>query len=795
MLRNYLKIAWRNLIKNKVLSLINIGGLAVGMAAVMLICFWIWDEVSFDKYHTNYRSIAQVIQNESNNGEMKTSFHVPYPLAAELRKNYGSDFTSVAMSTISKDYVMAFGDKELNEQGSFMETGGPDLFTLNMLEGRRDALKDPSSILISASTAKAFFGNEDPMGKILKLKLTWNGLDNLKIAGVYADLPVNTTLAGMAFIGSWGHYEPFLSGMRDPWGPGIVNLYVQLANNVDLEKVSLKIRDVMQRHLKPLSAKTQPALFLQPMSKWHLYSEFKDGKNIGGEIQYVWLFGIVGIFVLLLACINFMNLSTARSEKRAREVGVRKAIGSSRRQLVYQFYSESLLCVLLAFLVSLLLVKLSLPAFNGIAGKHMFIPWGSLAFWFAGIGFSFITAIITGSYPAFYLSSFKPVKVLKGAFRVGRLASAPRKVLVVLQFTVSIVLVIGTIVVIRQILFAKDRPLGYSQDGLVTIPIRTFELHQHFDAIKQALASNGTITEMAEADSPPNNVPGTTSGIAWPGKDPNLSAGFGQERITYDYGKSIGWGFSAGRDFSRSFLSDSSAVIINQAAADFMAMKKPTDNYITFFGKQFKIIGVAKDIINRSPYGQVEPMVYFLANGPGGNLLLKINPKMSLNKAISNIASVLKAYNPEQPFEYHFVDQEYAKEFGDEERIGKLATTFAGLAIFISCLGLFGMASFMAEQRIKEIGVRKVLGASVFALWQLLSKDFAILVLVAIIIASPVAYYLMHNWLHNYQYHTDVAWWIFIVTAFGAILITLLTVSYQAIKAALANPIKSLKTE
>src|SRR6202012_5909851 len=275
----------------------------------------------------------------------------------------------------------------------------------------------------------------------------------------------------------------------------------------------------------------------------------------------------------------------------------------------------------------------------------------------------------------------------------------------------------------------------------------------------------------------------------------NLSTDFQQNNISYDYGKTIGWGFSAGRDFSRSFLSDSAAVIINQAAADFMTMKNPLENYITFFGKQFKIIGVTKDAVNSSPYVQVRPVVYFLANGPGASLLLSINPKMSPVKAIGNIAAVLKTQNPQQPFEYHFVDEEYEKKFSDEERIGKLATGFAGLAMFITCLGLFGMASFMAEQRVKEIGVRKVLGASVFALWQLLSKDFAVLVLISIIIASPVAWYFMHNWLRNYQYHTDVAWWIFIVTTIGAILITLITVSFQAIKAASANPVKSLRAE
>lgn len=775
------------------MSLINIGGLAVGMAAVMLIGFWILDEVSFDKYHSNYHSIAQLIQNDINNGEVKTSFRVPYPLAAELRKNYGSDFKSVVMSSMPKDYILALNDKKLYQQGAFMEAGASKLFTLNMLEGNGDAIKDPSSIIISASTAKAFFGNDNPMNKVLQM----DNMDNLKVAGVYADLPENTTLAGLAFIGCWDRFasDHRLSGMKEPWGPDIANLYVQLNDNADIGKLSLKLKDESIRHLKPVVATTKPALLLHPMSKWHLYSAFKDGRNIGGKIQYVWLFGIVGVFVLLLACINFMNLSTARSEKRAREIGVRKAIGSSRRQLVYQFYGESALCVALAFSISLLLVQLALPAFNQVAGKHLSIPWSSIGFWIAAIGFSFVTTIITGSYPAFYLSSFKPVKVLKGVFKVGRLASAPRKVLVVLQFTVSIVLIIGTTIVIRQILFAKDRPLGYNQNGLVDIPIRTWEIHNHFDVIKQALLSNGTITEMAEADAPPVNVPGTTSGIAWPGKNPNVDAGIGQDNITYDYGKTIGWEFSAGRDFSRSFLSDSAAVIINQAAAEFMSMRKPTENYITFYGKQFKIIGVTKDAVNGSPYEQVRPVVYFLATQPGASLLLRINPKMSASKAVSDIATVLKAQNPAQPFDYHFIDEEYEKKFSDEERIGKLATAFAGLAILITSLGLFGMASFMAEQRTKEIGIRKVLGASVFALWQLLSKDFAVLVLISILIASPIAYYFMHNWLNSYRYHADIAWWIFIATAIGAIFLTLITVSFQAIKAALTNPIKSLRTE
>ena len=418
MIKNYLKIAWRNLIKNKVSSFINIGGLAVGMAVVMLISFWIWDEITFDRNHKNYNRIAQVIQNVTNNGEVQTWWQVPYPLADVLRKSYGSDFKAIVMATGVGGNMLALGDKKLSEQGSFMETGGPDLFTLNMLKGRRDALKDPSSILISASTAKAFFGNDDPMFKVLKL----NNQGNVKVAGVYEDLPRNATLADMAFIGSWDRFatDNQLSQMKEPWRPNFVSLYVQLADNADLDKVSLKIRDEKLRHVSAFLAKKKPALFLEPMSKWHLYTEFKEGKNTGGRIQYVWLFGIIGVFVLLLACINFMNLSTARSEKRAREVGIRKAIGSLRAQLVYQFFSESLLCVLVAFAVSLLLVQVSLSFFNQVANKQMTIPWGSAMFWIAGIGFSFITGLITGSYPAFYLSSFKPIKVLKGSFRVGR---------------------------------------------------------------------------------------------------------------------------------------------------------------------------------------------------------------------------------------------------------------------------------------------------------------------------------------------------------------------------------------
>jgi putative ABC transport system permease protein len=793
MIKNYLKIAWRNLIKNKVSSLINIGGLAVGMAVVMLIGLWIYDELSFDKYHKNHGRIAEVIQNVTNNGEVQTWFSTPYPLGDVLKKSYSSDFKFVVRSVGAGDHIVTLGDKKLSQSGNFLDSDAPEMFSLKMLKGNWSALKDPSSVIISAAMAKAYFGDSDPMGKVLKI----DNQMNVKVTGVYDDLPKNTTFSGTAFIATWNLFATTnqFDKMNEPWRPNFVSLYVQLTDNADIDKVSLKIRDEKLRHVSAFLAKKKPALFLFPMSKWHLYDEFKDGINTGGRIQYVWLFGIIGVFVLLLACINFMNLSTARSEKRAKEVGIRKAIGSLRSQLIYQFFSESILCVFIAFALSLFLVQISLPFFNDVADKHMAILWASPLFWILGIGFSLITGLITGSYPAFYLSSFKPIKVLKGSFRVGRLAAVPRQVLVVLQFTVSVVLIIGTIVVFRQIQFAKNRPVGYSRDGLVFIPMMTDDIHKHFDAVKSDLFKSGSIVSIAEAGAPPVYQAGSTSAIEWEGKDPNQSVDFPQNNVSYDYGKTIGWQFAEGRDFSRDFLSDSAAVVINETAVHFMGLKKPLQSSIKYYGHPFKIIGVAKDMIVDSPYGQVKPTIYFLSKDPSSVVLLKINPQVSTSEAIDKIGPIFKTYNPAQPFTYQFVDLEYAKKFGNEERYGKLGITFTSLAIFISCLGLFGMASFMAEQRIKEIGVRKVLGATVFNLWTLLSKDFVIMILISLVFATPIAYYFMHNWLQGYDYHSNIAWWIFVVTGIGAMAITLLTVSYQSIKAALANPVKSLRSE
>ena len=793
MIKNYLLITIRNLRRNKVYSLINITGLSAGMAVAIIIGLWIWDELSFDKYHQNYERIAMIKQHLTNNGETTTQSVVPYPLAEELRSKYGSNFKRVVLMGGMGDHILSVGEKKLMKGGVYMEAAGPDLLSLKMLKGSRSGLKDPSAVLLSASAAKAYFGDEDPMNKAIKID---NQMD-VQVTGVYEDLPSNTTMAGTQFIAPWQLFynnTEWVRTIADPWRPNAFQILAQLADNTDFETVSAKIKDSKLNKVNKELAKKKPIIFLQPMSKWHLYEDFKNGVNIGGRIQYVWLFGIIGVFVLLLACINFMNLSTARSEKRAKEVGIRKAIGSVRRQLIHQFFLESLLMVFISFILSILLVQLALPFFNEVAGKEMLIPWSHPVFWLLGLVFVIITGLVAGSYPALYLSSFEPVKILKGTFKVGRWAAVPRKVLVVLQFSVSVTMIIGTIIVFRQIQFTKNRPLGYNANGIVSVPMSTPEIYKHFDAVKNELQKSGSVLSMAGSASPLTGIWNSTSGISWQGKDPNLSTDFSVVRISPDYGKTINWQLLDGRDFSKDF-SDSTNIVLNEAAVKFMGLKNPVGETIRWFDDAYKVIGVSKDMIMNSPYEPARPSVFALQEEAPDFVILKLNPKASAHKAIADIETVFKKFNPAQPFNYHFVDVEYAKKFGNEERIGRLAGFFALLAIFISCLGLFGMSSFIAEQRIKEIGVRKVLGASVFNVWRLLSKDFVFLVIISLFISIPSAWYFMHGWLQNYTYHTTVSIWVFVAAALGALMITLLTVSFQAVKAGVANPVKSLRTE
>jgi ABC-type antimicrobial peptide transport system permease subunit len=785
MLRNYTKIAFRNLVKNKSFSFINIVGLASGMAVAILIGLWIYDELSFNKYHQHYDRIAQVMQNDTRNGETNTSSSTAPPLAAELRSLYGSDFKHVVMSSFTTRTMVTSGDKSLLLGGSYAEPEIISMLTLTMRKGSQAGLQDPYSVILSESAAKALFGDADPVDKSLKL----DNRISVKVTGVYEDLPRNSSFNDLAFIAPWRLYTSNNDWIRqDDWGQNGFRTYVQLADHADVAKVSAKIKQVLANRFDDSQDKFKLELFLSPMSDWHLYSEFENGVNVGGRIQFVWLYGVIGAFVLLLACINFMNLTTARSEKRAKEVGIRKAIGSLRSQLA-----------MFAFVLSLIFVQLMLPFFNGVADKRVSILWTSPGFWAAGILFSIVTGFVAGSYPAFYLSSFQPIKVLKGTFRVGRFAAIPRKVLVVLQFTVSIALIIGITVVFRQIQFAKSRPVGYTREGLVMVETPTSEIHDHLGAVRDELKKSGVVSELSESLNQMTDVSFTLPGYDWTGKAPGYEPAFATVWVDHEFGKTVGWQFKAGRDFSRAFSTDSVAMVINETAVKQMGLKNPIGETIRFtlFDQtvSYKVVGVIKDMLMESPYDPVRPTVFMINSGKGSFVNVRINPNMSARESLSNIEAVFKKYNPASVFEYKFVDQEYARKFNDEERIGKLATFFTILAILISCMGIFGLSSFIAEQRTKEIGVRKALGASVMSVLALLALDFIRLVLIAFLIAAPIAYFFMNNWLRQYTYHDSIPWWVFAATVVGVVVITLLTVSYQAMKAALLDPVKSLRSE
>ena len=794
MFKNYFIIVWRNLIKNKIHSFINIAGLSVGMGVALLIGLWVWDEISFNKYHGNYERITQVMQNQILNNEIQTQPNVPAPLGPALRSSFGNDFKYVVISTTTTNHIITAGDRQFSKPGNFMEEDAPRLLTLNMIEGSREGLRDPSSVLLSATLAKAIFGEATVVGQMLKLDDT----AAVKVTGVYEDFPYNSTFKGVSFIAPWQLLvatNPRMKRAANQWDNNAVQIFAQVADNKDIGSISSQIRDLRLKNVNKNLVRFKPEIFLNPMSRWHLYAEWKNGKNTGGQILFVWLFSIAGMFVLLLACINFMNLSTARSESRAREIGVRKAIGSLRSHLIIQFFCESLLMVVCAFLLALGLVQLGIPAFNHIAGKNIAIPWLNPLFWLAGLGVCLITGLIAGSYPAFYLSSFRAVQVLKGKLRSGPGALIPRKVLVVLQFTVSITLIIGTIIVFRQINFAKNRPVGYSREGLITMNMFTKGIHTHLSSFTDELIRTGAAVSVAESSSPTTDPRNVESGFVWRGKDPAITESFATVGVSMDFGKTVGWTFVQGRGFSREFSTDSMGFVINEAALKFMGLKNPVGETVNWQNNNFTIIGVVNDMVMKSPFDPVIPTIFYMPPWWIKVLNIRLNPAMGAAESMQRVEEVFKRFDPDEPVNFAFVEEEYNAKFRAEERISQLATFFAVFAIFISCLGLFGMASFMAEQRVREVGIRKVLGATTFNLWGLLSIDFARLVGISILISVPLSYYLMHQWLNNYYYHSEMPWWIFGAAGLGAMGITLLTVSVQAIRAAMANPVKSLRSE
>jgi putative ABC transport system permease protein len=797
MLKNYLIVAFRNLRRDKVHSFINITGLSIGMAVVALIGLWIYDECTYDRYNPRYDHIARLMQHEAANGETGTTTSLPYGLLNELRTTYGGAFKKVVGSWWTRDHVLFAGDKKVTQKGKFMEPGAADIMALRMLQGDGGALSDPASILLSASAATTLFGTGPALGQTLHI----DGKLTVAVRGVYADLPENSAFKGVEFIAPLDlflHSDPSMKDNMTNWGYDLLEVFVELNDNVDVGALSDRLKHSTLTHMRdyPLAAGYKPEVFVQPMSRWHLFSEFKGNVNTGGAIQYVWLFGTIGFFVLLLACINFMNLSTARSERRAREVGIRKAIGSRRGQLIFQFYSESMVMSFASFLLALGLTAVALPWFNGLAGKQLGIDWFSPGLWLTGLGFSVMTGLLAGSYPALYLSSFRAVAVLKGSFRGGRWAAVPRRALVVLQFSVSMLLIISTVVVFRQVQFARNRSTGYDRERLLTLPITVSEFSGRADLLRQELLRTGVVSEAAMASSPMTQVWESFTGFSWPGKDPAFQDDIATIAVSHEYGSTIGWQVLEGRDFSRRFATDSAAIVINEATVAYMGLKSPVGTVVKWGDKKFTVIGVVRNMIQESPYGRTRQTVYFLDDDFDNHWwLMKTKADVAMADALPVIKRAFLRVLPSAAFDYRFVDEDYARKFATEQRVGVLAAFFAGFALFISALGIFGMATFMAEQRTREIGVRRVLGATVLSIWRLLTREFVALVGLSLAIAGPLAWFGMRRWLQGYEYHTGIAWWIFVVTGAGALSLTLLTVSWTAVRAALANPVKSLRMD
>ncbi len=800
MIKSYFKIGWRNLLKNKGYSFINIGGLALGMAVAMLIGLWIYDELSYNKYHQDYNQIVKVLRHSDWRGERNTNSDQPAALGTLLKASYGNHFKYIVMATEAREEVIGSGDKKFTQLGYYMQPDGPEMFTLNMIHGTKGGLSDMNSILLSKSLSEKLFGTIDPLDKLV----TIDAEHHVKVSGVYEDLPPNSEFKEATFIAS---LDLLISTSQwlsyDAWDNYFLIIYAELVQGADIQKASGVIKDAVLSHVDPETRKTNPELFLHPMSQWHLHSVFENGKSATSQqLMSVWSYGTIGSFVLLLACINFMNLSTARSERRAKEVGIRKSIGSLRNQLIHQFFGESFLVAVLSFVLSLLFVAAALPWFNEVSDKSIHLPWTNYEFWLACIAFTFFTGLLAGTYPALYLSSFSPLSVLKGTFKAGRFSSVPRKVLVVVQFTVSISLIIGTMIVYQQIKFAKDRPVGYSREGLLMLPMRSPEYKGKYDQLRNELMRTGVVTEVAQSGRSVLENLGSNSGFAWEGKENSFDPSFNTIWVSPEYGKTIGWQFLQGRDFSNEVKNDIAGVVINESAQKLIGLDDPVGQSITWIDWKkinrgsFKILGVVKDMVKGSPFEPTDPSIIFLSEEEAtGWLYIRLDPAIRASDALPKIETVFSKIISSAPFDYKFADNAFDAKFKGEERIAKLASVFSFLAIIISCSGLFGLATFVAEQRTKEIGVRKVMGASVFNLWKILSKDFVLLVIISVFISMPIAHYFMSSWLMKYEYRTEISWRIFAATGVGALVITLLTVSYQSIKAALMNPVKSLRSE
>jgi len=797
MLENYFKTAWRNIIRGKVYSILNILGLATGMGVALLIGLWMYEQFSYDHFLPGYQQAYQVKYNYNDNGEIRTQMEVCLPLADAL-KNDIPEIAYTAPAFGPANYgtltdVLAANDKKLSPVGMIAGAEFLKIFQFPMLAGDADnALKDPASIVLTQSTAKALFGDADPINKVVRFNA-----DNLKVTGIIKDIPRNSTFQ-FDYITPFSAFASggWVKAATTNWNHTFFKVFAALKPNITYAQMEPRARMLVKKYAPDTYKTFQQQVTMQPLGDWRLYTDYKNGVAVGGLVDYVKMFSIIGVLVLLIACINFMNLSTARSEKRAREVGIRKVVGSTRKGLIRQFLIESVVVTFIAFFLSLFFVQLVLPAFNTLAKANISIPFSNGIFWLIMISYVLLTGLLAGSRPAFYLSSFQPVRVLKGAIQVGKSASLPRKMLVVLQFTCSIALIISTIIVYQQIQYAKNRPRGYDANRLLMSPAHGAK----YAALKQDALQTGAISSMTKSLSPASDIYSHNTIDNWQGRLPNEPLSLAMNSLAdTDYFKTLGMQLIAGRNFTGNFGADSTCVILNEAAVKRMRFTAPLNQVISWSlsnaPHNLRVIGVVKDALTNAPFSPAEPTMFISQPDWTFNIMYRLSPGVSTQAALEKLKPLFNKYNPDYPYEYHFIDEAYAEKFELETLIGRLAGIFAALAVFISCLGLFGLAAYMAEQRTKEIGIRKVLGASVSKVFLLLTKDFIVLVIISCIIASPVAFYFLHGWLQKYYYRVSIGPGVFILAASTAIVITFITISFQAVRTALANPMKSLRIE
>lgn len=791
MIKNYIKTAYRSLTKNKTYSFLNIFGLAVGIACAALIFLWVEDEVHFDAVNLKKDRLYIAEENQQYDTYVFTESSTPGLMGPSMQAELPGVANTCRTSEGTESLLFAQGDKSVFASGKYVESSIFSMFTLPFVQGNpASALSQVHSLVITQKTAQKFFGTEkDVLGKTIRV----DNKQDYVITGVLKDIPTNSSMQFewlMPFKIFWDR-SPWLTN----WGNQSLTTYVELKPGASPATVNKQLYNYIQKRIPTALGH----VFLFSMNDWHLRDDFKDGKMTGGgQIEYVHLFTLIAWIILFIACINFMNLSTARSEKRAREVGVRKVLGAGKKLLVLQFIGEAMFMALIATIIAVFIIIITLPAFNMLVQKQLTLGFGNPTHIFGLLAITVICGLVAGSYPSFYLSSFNPVSVLKGIKLKTGGAAFIRQGLVVTQFAVSIVLIISTVIVYQQIQHVKSRQLGFTKDNIIEMDLQG-KMGPEYSVIKQDLLNTGTVTNVALADHVLLYGGNNTSGLTWDGKPAGSKVLISQRYVTPEFMETMGIKVLEGRNLTVADTARPIRTLITQSLEKLMGKGSAVGKRIHGEGDTTSavVVGVVNDYVYGNIYGRTPDPVMFYSTPPANETMMYIHikPHGDIEKTLAAIQGVMKKDNPAYPFDYRFVDDQFNQMFSTEMLVSQLSRVFAALAIIISCLGLFGLAAYTAERRTKEIGIRKVLGASISGLASLLSKDFLRLVILSCFVAFPTAYWLMTNWLKTYDYRIGINWWVFAIAGLAAIVIAIATVSFQSIKAAVANPVKSLRSE